>query len=313
MLINSDPLSLEKPEVIIHSDTLFSAIVNAYIYLFGEVDEAFFTAPSFTLSSAFPFFGNTLFVKRPRVRMLGDEAVSFAKKLKKVQFVSWDIFEKLTQGDKSFRFEEENIKGEFLSSSKFEGGTFAMSEIPRNRIDPLTNETEIFYSYRIEFPVDAGLFFFAEFRSDEEKPRFESALQLLGDMGIGGERSLGLGRFQVVESKKHEINVPDATTKGNFTNLSLYHPTKSEVLGGILEEARYEFITRQNWIFSSGPVPLRSKKVKMFIEGSVFNNIPDAKGDVVDTTPEVAESTDYLSHRIYRSGLLFKYPIVLKE
>jgi CRISPR-associated protein Csm4 len=313
LLISSDPLSLEKPEVIIHSDTLFSAIANTYLYLFRDIGEEFFTDPFFTISSAFPFFGDTLFVKRPRVRRISNEELgNFAKKLKKVQFVSWDIFKKLAQGDGGLKISEEDFKGEFLFSSTIEDEMFVINEIPRCRISALTNETDIFYSHRVEFASDAGLFFFVEFKKETDKTHFDSALQLLGEMGIGGERSLGLGRFQVVETKEFQIKIPDSDSYGYFTNLSLYHPRKSEIKEGILEGARYDFITRQNWIFSDGPVPLRSKSARMFLEGSIFKNIPDAKGDLTDTTPQIAEAQNYLLHRVYRSGLLFKYPIALK-
>jgi len=65
---SSDPLSLRKTEVILHSDTLFSAIVNAYLHLY-KVDESFFRNPPFTVSSAFPFYKDKLFVKKPFLKL----------------------------------------------------------------------------------------------------------------------------------------------------------------------------------------------------------------------------------------------------
>ena len=91
--------------------------------------------------------------------------------------------------------------------------------------------------------------------------------------------------------------------------LSLYYPTKEEIGSGILKGASFDFMERQNWIFSKRAHPLRSKSVRMFVEGSVFKSTGIEKGDIVDTTPEIVAQAGRLKHKVYRYGRLFKIMI----
>ncbi|MGC9125679.1 MAG: type III-A CRISPR-associated RAMP protein Csm4 [Caldisericaceae bacterium] len=312
LLVSSDPFYLEKPEIMIHSDTLFSAIINTLSYINGGLSESFTGKPPFILSSAFPYYNDTLFFKKPRISIISEELGDLSKKLKKAQFVSEDVFKKIVKGE---RIEIDNLSfnEEFLSSSKIQGEMFALSEVPRCKIDRLTTATDIFYSNRLVFSPDSGLFFLTDFKEQTYKSQFDSAVNLLGESGIGGERSLGFGRFKVMNVKEFKVPLEEQQSQSYFTNLSLYHPQKAEVDSGLLERARYDIIERQNWIYSGGPTPLRSKSVRMFSEGGVFSYVKGVEGDLVDTTPQIADKLNYLNHRVYRSGLLFRYPVALKD
>lgn len=302
---SSDPLSLRKTEVILHSDTLFSAIVNIYLYLY-KIDENFFSDPPFLISSAFPFYKDKLFVKMPFLKLdiPEDKKERFGKKIKKSKFISIDLLKKLFSKEKISISESSFLYGGFISDSTINEPIYKEFERPRATISG-ANKSTIFYTNLVRFSDNAGLYFFVTFKEKSYKKKFDSVMYLLGDTGIGGERSNGCGLF-IASSEKFE----NPFLSGEyFINISLYHPTKREVESGILRNSHFDLITRQNWIFSNRAHPLRSKSVRMFVEGSVFKSTGIEEGDIIDTTPEIVSQTGELKHRIYRNGRLFKLMI----
>ncbi len=301
----SDPLSMGKPDVVIHSDTLFSAVVNSIVSLFGSASEDLFISPPFVTSSAFAYSGDVLFFPRPRISINGLNQ-ALAKRMKKTEFVSEEILRALIANNKIELSDNNFYPGGFLSSRNVNIPVLKVQELPRCRIGRISSESEIFYSQRVVFSPDAGLFFLARFSNEKFKSEvFDPAFSYLSDTGIGGDRSIGNGRFEFSCSK---FDLPEVNEdKKYFMNLSLYCPTKDEIERGILESARYAMKKRQNWIYSNGPQPIRSKSVMMFMEGSIFSNVPNSKGKIVNTTPEVAGK--YIDHPVYRSGVLFGVPV----
>lgn len=93
----SDPLA--------HSDTIFSALCWAWALLYGEealeelLDRFQKDPPPFLISSAFPYAGEVRFLPRPLIlpnqEALPDEEF---RRLKKVEYVSWEVFSSLAKG-----------------------------------------------------------------------------------------------------------------------------------------------------------------------------------------------------------------------
>ncbi len=306
--LSSDPLSLGKAEVILHSDTLFSAIANSFAMLFS-VDDEFFSSPPFTISSAFPYYKETLFLPKPIVKfnIPPSQFEEFRKKIKKAKFISVDIFNKFVNGAEINLSEENFSETDFISEEPIKEKIYSYSERPRALVPRAGGDTAIFYSNAIKFGNHAGLYFFASFQDNDAKKQFDSALYLLGDNGIGGERSAGYGLFKFESQKSGKIGVENGEY---FMALSLYCPTEEEIKSGVLKNARYAILTRQNWIFSGSARPMRSKSIGMFTEGSVFLNTTNATGKMTDITPEIAENR--LKHRIIRYGKVFKIPLPKK-
>ena len=319
--ISSDPLSLGKPDVFLHSDTLFSAIVNSWVNLY-DLSARFFENPPFIISSAFPFYRDVLFIKKPyaRLKFNQQEFERYRKKIKNAAFISLSLFEKFTKGEEISVSEKNFIEGGFLSDVEINERIYSVQERPRSSIPryiPSSVEnsseestageevkTEIFYTTAVHFSQNAGLFFFASFENEEVKKQFDGALYLLGDTGIGGNRTNGYGLFEVEKTEKFD----NPFESGDYSiALSLYHPKEEEVKNGILNGAHFSVISRQSWIFSGSACPYRSKKVRMFDEGSIFNGCDDLSGDIPDITPHIAEETNIFPHRIYRYGKIFKF------
>ena len=319
--ISSDPLSLGKPDVLLHSDTLFSAIVNSWINLY-DLPAQFFENPQFVISSAFPFYKDTLFIKKPysRLKINQQEFERHRKKVKKAAFISMSLFEKFAKGEEISVSEKNFLEGGFLSDVEINEQIYSVQERPRSSIPryiPDSSEessegsaadeevkTEIFYTTAVHFSDNAGLFFFASFENEEVKKQFDGALYLLGDTGIGGNRTNGYGLFEVEKTEKFD----NPLESGDYSiALSLYHPKEEEVKSGILNGAHFNVVSRQSWIFSGSARPYRSKRVRMFDEGGIFKGCSDLSGDVPDITPRIAEEANIFPHRIYRYGKIFKF------
>jgi CRISPR-associated protein Csm4 len=160
----------------------------------------------------------------------------------------------------------------------------------------------------VEFAANCGAAVFAWFANKEIQRKVEALLRLLGEEGLGGDRTAGLGRFEVVAEE--EISFPNLGTGGRLL-LSLYHPTAGEVEAGVLDVARYELITRGGWVTAPGAMSLRRQAVRMLREGSV---IPDLGKDLYGDAVRVLESLPErgLHHRIFRGGPAIALPIAMR-
>jgi len=321
--LGREGIGLERTDDIIHSDTLFGAIMCKWPLFYDDPVEDFVKAPPFLISSAFPFKKNNYFFPRPMIRTMikEEEEKSFKlrKKIKKIKFVSKIIFEKLLKDEKIDSFSEKNTlqEGKFLAEKEFESldeqekTIYRIREVPRVIIDRHKNSSEIFYFNEVIFSKDSGLFFLAEFINSSIKNKFEAILRLLGDEGIGGDKSCGKGQFVLEKDESFKLELP--TKPSYFITLSLFHPTKEEIQKGLLAtEASYEIITRGGWIHSIFPTARRRKTVKMFTEGSIFKYIGEKiYGDMVKVLDK--DETPGIPHDVYRYGISFNLPLLRRE
>ena len=171
----------------------------------------------------------------------------------------------------------------------------------------------------------SGLYFLSQFKNTEAQKEFEEILALLGDTGIGSDRTCGQGLFEFSKTDPSLIfkNLNNEKSKTGFEfssfdslpsdlfsqkgaqshwiSLSLFHPSREERgrLSALREEdLNYELIRRGGWIHNS---PFRRKSLFMFTEGSGFKNVPSdvkLKGDVTDVTPSGCN----LNHKVFRDG-----------
>ena len=159
----------------------------------------------------------------------------------------------------------------------------------------------------VEFAANCGAAVFAWFANEEIQRKVEALLGLLGEEGLGGDRTAGFGRFEV--AAEEDIAFPNLGTGGRLL-LSLYHPAPGEVEAGILNGAKYELITRSGWVTAPGAMTLRRRAVRMLREGSVIPDLSkELYGDavrVLDPLPELG-----LHHPIFRGGPALTLPIAM--
>ena len=189
---------------------------------------------------------------------------------------------------------------------------WSVGEVPRVTVDRRASTSQVYQAGRVWFQPGGGLWLLANWRDDWQK-RGQLALQVLGDAGIGGERSVGHGLFRV--HGPHSLSpLPDPAPGERFVTLSLYYPAPDEVatvLGS--DDVRYRLRMRRGWMASPDAAQspdgktvrgagLRRKAVQMLAEGSLLR-WPDGRtslGLLADVTPEV-----FAAHTVWRYGLAF--------
>ena len=301
-------------ETFIRSDTLFSALVSAARKFYGdEVALKLLEPKAVILSSAFPFYKNELFLPKPLHFFPKDlKEYEMIKVFKKVKFISMDLLLKILKNEK---INEEYFNRDYIIDGCWrmiknekdkdqEDKIYKEREIPHIVMDRVTNQTQIFYKTEVYFHKNAGLYFIAEVK-DELIKKFETVLRFLGDEGIGADRTIGKGLFEVEEVQNFNIDLNQQTDY--YYSLSLYSPTKEEFDQIDPKKSFYDFIIRGGWVFNN---TLNRKSLRMFVEGSVLKITNKQKP--VGCLYKVLEQKNYendLMYDIYRSGQALFLPI----
>jgi CRISPR-associated protein Csm4 len=179
---------------------------------------------------------------------------------------------------------------------------YQFRETPRNVLDRKTSRSEIFYIGELEIDSSCGLYFFIEVFDQTIMENLKAAIRLLGDEGIGGDRTVGKGQFEPAFSE-YEGNLFNAKDSSSFVTLSMFLPSKKEIQDGLLsgENVSYEIAKRGGWIYSDFSKSQRKRSVRMFEEGSVFKNTgKEFYGKVINVAPE-----GFKYHPVLKNGLAF--------
>jgi CRISPR type III-A-associated RAMP protein Csm4 len=179
---------------------------------------------------------------------------------------------------------------------------------PRLEVDRLTNGPVsglLFDSSRHRFVAKGGWSLAAEIERGAEG-RFVGALNLLGHQGVGQDRTVGQGGFEVVGTEELPDDVLIRPQDGRKPPkaarmlLSLCHPTPEDVRNGILHGA-YVLTERAGWVTNAGRTSLRRAAVTMMAEGSWYpNDAGTSPGDVVKALDPLPD--EGLDHPVYRDG-----------
>lgn len=297
----------------LHSDTL-SAAIAAIRAQFGKTDDVEEFLQSFAISSAFPFVGNSLFLPKPQGKM--DVSVSdmdeypSRKKLKKIRYIETSLWNHLVAGN-NVVVKANQLQKEFLLAENSEfTQPFKTQVNQRVAIPRDDNQTAdpFFFEWKY-FSSNAGLYCLLD-ASDEVKKEIVSLLGILGGVGLGTDRNVGGGKFEV-ECGKLSIENP-ADANGQML-LSLFIPTEEEMPQLNLPDSRYDLVLRGGYMAGSEKDAfrhLRKKSIYMFNVGSVFALTQSIAGKVVDLKPEW---NDDKMHPIFRSGKPFVVPINIKQ
>ncbi|MBA7525404.1 hypothetical protein ES705_17555 [subsurface metagenome] len=303
--------------------------------------------PPFLISSAFPYFevssnfkrisseNTILFFPKPLIfKNFVEKFPKNIKQFKKIRFISKELFDAyLSKNDGFLEDQFQDSQGNVKSNNLIQGNQVWLSEgernlipevenlwkiqqAPRITIDRITKQTTIYHYSRVHFHKKAGLFILMNIRNDINSERIVkdiiTKLRYLGDTGIGGERSLGNGQFEL---KLNETNMPftvDLKESGeasqNIITLSLYLPKKSEIERSLLDEnSYYQLINRKGWI---SDFTYHRKSINMIAEGSVLQQDGQILlGKIEDVTPEILNKKNP-NYKIHRYG--YCYPINLK-
>jgi CRISPR-associated protein Csm4 len=195
--------------------------------------------------------------------------------------------------------------------------------VPRATIPRNGGDAEPYYIERLQFKEKVHEHthkggFYCLFEGDETAYKnVLTALNLLGEQGIGTDRNVGNGKFDLIEASEAENQVFEDlfTTKSDYyTNLSLFNPSSHQDLIALIGEntphknVGFELLKRGGWITTEPYMNLRKKAVFMFQEGSVFKSetVLKTAGQTINLRPEILKSK---SHPIWRVGKSIFVPI----
>lgn len=291
----------DRSDSILHSDTLYSAIIAAWKALDVEHPVLEYTAKTppdlgFAISSLFPFFRKNTDEKPVYFFPMPKSGLNVAdpRPYRDVRWLSTAPFKhylktgEITEASGS-------IKGPYLTTSADVDPAFMQSDIhPRAyvpRLDevdkdgkPVT-ETDIYYIERLFFKEYCGLFGLATFDNDDIRAKVMLALDYLQDAGIGTDRNVGHGQFHYETEGFTQFD--DLPESDHSLNLSMFLPESKTQLGDMLasDHCRHELIKRGGWLTTWPNLTYRKNSVYMFREGGVFKmNLPLA-GRTVDLRP----------------------------
>lgn len=288
-------LGLEEVSLLIHSDTLYSALSHSWLQLYGEP-----VPEDVVLSSAFPFLGGTYFFPRPMLPAPGFTAEArfeFGKALKRLRFVAKKHFADWING-RALEFRDMLAESERLEAA------VRTRTRPAVTLDRQSNASGLYFVGEAVFDraQDAGLFALVNAEADRW-PALEAAFTLLGEEGIGGRRSSGFGRFTCRFADGFDPG--GAEGPNAYVSLSLVYPNgPAETKGNLIA---YRLVERTGWVEAPGVnYGERHRRVLMFAEGSVFKR--PCTGKLVDVAPP-----GFGRHPVWRNGLAFNVGARLLE
>ena len=296
-------VGLEKTEISIPADTLFSAICQTWRTFYGEEHLTDFlaqyeTGEPFLLTSAFPFVDDIRFFPKPLIDLKVAVADDERKKIKKVRFLSERRFHQIVEGELIISDNADLVKDKDLINegqlwvhdderSRFQDSStvWKSDKRPRVTLDRQSSASEIWHVGGVKFHEGCGLWFGAKFDTEETRTQVETLLRVLGDTGVGGERSAGYGLFDL----HTEPAEPQPESElARFVTLSPICPRDTDQLSALIQgdAIGYTLEERSGWIGSTEGNGLRRQQVWVFAEGSVLNGNGAQVGRLVDLKPE---------------------------
>lgn len=285
----------------LQSDTLSSALA-ALRCLQGKSRDVKTFLESFRISSAFPFYKDSLFFPKPQgvwsqIKVVGQEEHVYRKKLKKVKYIEFCLWKQLIQGGE-LMLQPQQLQGDYITALQefprlMESQVVQRVYVPRDGMDA----QPFFFSWQF-FRPDAGLYCLVE-TDDETFSEIRDLFIGLGENGIGTDKNVGGGKFDV---ETGELVIPEVKQANSTLLLSLFLPAETELAELDLPRARYTLLLRGGFMAGSSEDTLRhlrKRSVYMFDSGSLFPVILPLQGKVADLTPAWSDAR---MHSVYRSG-----------
>lgn len=305
-----DGIGQEATHTAVRSDTLYSAIWSVWARhgLHPDIDGLLSRfvggEPPFRLSSAFLYCGAEVYLPRPALPALGLEPGS--KILKQARLVPVDLFADWVAGRP---LAVQNLE----RAVKNQQGACTVQVRPRVELDRATHRSELYGVGLVAFVRGgdgaAGLWFLVYLAEPALLQPLRQAVALLGENGLGGERSSGMGAFtaewaEVTAEPPWRDLLTGGDPGGPHCLLSLCNPDPSE-LPGLVSGAQYDLVERRGWSQAGDGLQGYRLAVPMLTEGSVVSRLP--RGRVLDVSPPGWR--ERAGHAIYRSGLALAVPV----
>ena len=338
--VGSDLKGIEKVSTLVHSDTLFSAICHAWSQIFGkkDLDDCLcqFKGDNvpFRLSSLLPLGsgGNQYFLPKPCLEMpqsaTPDLFLRFQKAVQNVVFVSLETLQEWLElrtisprPDRRCEVFYRKMVQDFQSYQRL----FCVGTEMGIRMDSTgMSSPNVFYrGFSGVQEQEYGYYLVLQCLNAKYLGQLKLALDEVGRAGLGGERSLGFGKFTVDKvmplPQEWKNFFRGSATVAGYLLLSLYSPSDSERSQIDLNHARYTLVPRKGWFHSPTGYAFKRKRCQFLGEGSFVPMMSgnEPSGSLVDVSPEIwAKKCDELQdvwHAIYRYGIALGIPVYEKE
>lgn len=332
-------VGLNETDVTLPADGLFSALCVAFQMAHGTDALTAMLArfpphggeartPPFRITSLMPTANGIDLMPMPLLHAkVGEASVADRKQWKEIAWVSTQVFQKLVAGQvladdhevveqhgekvTPYTVQDDSVWLDYAAYQRFDGETTVLWQTdirPRVTVDRVSTASTAFSSGGLYFSRrhKAGLYALIRWEIDDAvlRRQVEQALRVLGESGIGGERSYGYGQFHpTFTTVKYDLG---ALGGAYFTTLSPYLPQPSERTV-FDEHARYQIVLRRGWISAPGHTHLRRPTIRMVDTGAVLRQLPDRSvtGALADATPDTLQG----SLTIYRYGVAWPVPV----
>ncbi len=297
---------LDKTAITYGSDALKSALFTVGLPFYPEWStkpEEFFG--NFTISSVFPWCDDELFLPKTaniRFHFENGNDLTEAKLAKKIAYISFDVLKKWSDNPGIPIVVQENqiVDDAFLFSGA--SRKFLRTEIQQRVQVPRESDGEArpFYFERLLFAEHSGLYFLLSTQNDKRRLQILHALQILGNLGIGTDRTVGNGQFEIASIGEYNL------LKGNSglqMALGLYLPSEEEIENIDLDQSFWSLAKRGGYIAGSDKEVIRSLRknnIYFFGEASVFKSDSLLKGRLVDLQPS---DVHVKMHPVWRCGM----------
>jgi CRISPR-associated protein Csm4 len=297
----------------LHSDTIAAALYSAATQLGAGESEILEMLDTVRLSSAFPFWKSEYYFPKPMVRLpfelTGIPSEKQGKPIKKIRFLGKSWLERLLAGENGKIEPPKHLKNPSILSENVPSVLFRTEVHQRVKIAQDPGEDPLpYYTERIYFGKDTGLFVLAQWKKTTQKNLFEQAFRLLGDLGVGTDRSTGNGFF-VPEFTTLTLTVPE---NASFQcAMGLYLPSVDDLTTSDLDQSTWSIQKRGGYLAGASNtehLSLRKRSVYMYEIGSVFPNKP-LSGKRVNLQPVWPG----LNHKVWREGRPIFLPIHLQQ
>jgi len=287
---------LQNTDSFIHSDLLFSALICNMAKYAGKVETDKlvhdFENEKFKVSSGFYCIeyakGKYIYLLPKPVNAQNllheypDMKYEDIKKIKKIQFVSTQVLKKEITVEKWTDKEYCRELGKSIVTKEEFEKIKSLSNIYSKHVAPQvnvhkTNESGGLYNIasiqiaecKSDFPKIHFYVMYDDSKADEDAiNRLHFAFKILKYEGIGGERSIGLGKIEDI----HFSNEVDYSLDSSvFMNLGVFMPASDEEFNSVIY---YNFITRGGRKTANNG---RLKYVRVITEGSIFSKYLSGK------------------------------------
>lgn len=279
---------LHDTDTIIHSDTLFSALVNiaAKVGIERSVINAF--ENEITISSVFYLLEKNnsyvYFMPKPTLPLDTNLPVKEIKKIKHLSvgvltqygysdwFVNGVLSDKLVKGNNWIATKEE-IKQLFLveDSNVEQIKLYHIDNIPQVKVHSDTKDDNFYQNANMQIadnrPIDPELEvnFYCLVEGELSK-EILTVLCMLEDEGIGGQRSTGCG---VIQNVDFTLKVPE-TYGGINMNISMLSPCETDFL--LFDKLSFYTATSRGGRIINNRTNERLQQINMINEGAILNN-----------------------------------------